>query len=169
MSYLIAPGARTIYVDTLRRPLSPLADMRALWRLYTELKRARPVIVHTHMAKAGLLGRIAAAAYNRTRGSSPRGAGHSHLPRPRARGLFQPADDAPLHCARTTPGARQRSHRRHLAGHRARIARWLSHRAGRPVSRRSARLRARARSPPSTMRREVRAAAISMFPPMPTW
>lgn len=72
MSYLIAPGARAIYLDSLRRPLSPLADLRALLRLYRELKRARPAIVHTHMAKAGMLGRVAAAAYNMTRGAAPR-------------------------------------------------------------------------------------------------
>ena len=72
MSYLIAPGARAVYLESLRRPLSPLADLRALTRLYRELKRARPAIVHTHMAKAGMLGRIAAAAYNITRGAAPR-------------------------------------------------------------------------------------------------
>lgn len=72
MSYLMAPGVRAIYVDTLRRPLSPLADVRALLRLYAELKRARPAIVHTHMAKAGMLGRLAAAGYNLTRGGAPR-------------------------------------------------------------------------------------------------
>jgi glycosyltransferase involved in cell wall biosynthesis len=72
MSYLIAPGARAIYVDTLRRPLSPLNDMRTLLRLYRELQAVRPVIVHTHMAKAGMLGRVAAALYNASRGSAPR-------------------------------------------------------------------------------------------------
>ena len=72
MSYLIEPGSRAIYLDLLRRPLSPLADLRGWWRLYREMRRARPLIVHTHMAKAGLLGRVAAAAYNLTRGSSPR-------------------------------------------------------------------------------------------------
>jgi glycosyltransferase involved in cell wall biosynthesis len=72
MRYLIEPGARVIYVPSLRRPLSPLADARAWWRLYRELKRARPAIVHTHMAKAGMLGRLAATAYNLTRGSHPR-------------------------------------------------------------------------------------------------
>jgi glycosyltransferase involved in cell wall biosynthesis len=72
MSYLIEPGDRTIYVDALRRPLSPFADVRAWWRLYRAMKHARPAIVHTHMAKAGMLGRLAAAAYNATRGSSPR-------------------------------------------------------------------------------------------------
>ena len=72
MSYLIAPGSHAIHVPTLCRPLSPLADLRTLFRLYGEMRRARPQIVHTHMAKAGLLGRLAAALYNATRGSSPR-------------------------------------------------------------------------------------------------
>jgi glycosyltransferase involved in cell wall biosynthesis len=72
MSYLIAAGAHATYLESLRRPLSPLADLRALRQLYGELKRARPAIVHTHMAKAGMLGRIAAAAYNLTRGGAPR-------------------------------------------------------------------------------------------------
>ena len=72
MSYLIAPGSRAIHVPTLGRPLSPLNDLRTLFRLYGEMKRARPLIVHTHMAKAGLVGRLAAAMYNAMRGSAPR-------------------------------------------------------------------------------------------------
>ena len=72
MSYLIAPGSRAIYLDTLCRPLSPLNDLRAGLQLLGELRRARPQIVHTHMAKAGLLGRLAAAGYNLSRGSAPR-------------------------------------------------------------------------------------------------
>lgn len=72
MSYLIVPGTRAIYVETLRRQLSPLNDLRAFIRLVGEMRRARPQIVHTHMAKAGLLGRLAAAVYNMTRGSRPR-------------------------------------------------------------------------------------------------
>lgn len=67
MSYLIAPGSRAIYVDTLCRPLSPLNDLRAFFRIAGEMRRQRPQIIHTHMAKAGLLGRLAAAAYNVTR------------------------------------------------------------------------------------------------------
>ena len=72
MSYLIAPGSRAIHLPALRRPLSPLSDLRALFQLYAEIKRARPAIVHTHMAKAGMLGRVAAAIYNATRGSAPK-------------------------------------------------------------------------------------------------
>lgn len=72
MSYLIPPDAQTTYLATLCRPLSPANDLRTLIRLYREFRRIRPRIVHTHMAKAGLLGRLAAAAYNLTRGSAPR-------------------------------------------------------------------------------------------------
>lgn len=72
MSYLIPAGADTIKLATLQRPLVPLSDLRAAWALYSEFRRLRPTIVHTHMAKAGLLGRLAAAAYNLTRGSAPR-------------------------------------------------------------------------------------------------
>lgn len=70
MSYLIAPGADARFVPTLCRPLSPIDDLRTLWRLYRELRAWKPAVVHTHMAKAGLLGRLAAAAYNLTRGSA---------------------------------------------------------------------------------------------------
>lgn len=72
MSYLIAPGTRAIYLDSLCRPLSPLNEVRALLAVYRELQRARPRIVHTHMAKAGLIGRVAAVLYNLTRGTAPR-------------------------------------------------------------------------------------------------
>ena len=72
MSYLLAPGADAVFLPTLCRPLSPLDDLRTLWRLYRQLRAWQPAIVHTHMAKAGLLGRLAAAAYNLTRGSAPR-------------------------------------------------------------------------------------------------
>jgi glycosyltransferase involved in cell wall biosynthesis len=43
-----------------------------LLELYRAFKRVRPRIVHTHMAKAGLLGRVAATAFNWTRGAAPR-------------------------------------------------------------------------------------------------
>lgn len=72
MSYLIPAGADTIQLADLQRPLAPLSDLRAVRAVYTELRRLRPAIVHTHMAKAGMLGRLAAAAYNLTRGSAPR-------------------------------------------------------------------------------------------------
>ncbi len=60
------------FVAPLIRPISPANDLRAFWRIYQALRRVRPDIVHTHMAKAGALGRLAAVVYNWTRGSSRR-------------------------------------------------------------------------------------------------
>lgn len=72
MSYLLPATADARYVATLCRPLSPIDDLRTLFLLYGDFRRSAPRIVHTHMAKAGLLARLAAAGYNLTRGSAPR-------------------------------------------------------------------------------------------------
>lgn len=72
MSYLLAPGVNTVFAPSLGREIQPLADLRALAAIVGELRRRRPQIVHTHMAKAGLLGRAAATLYNLTRGDAPR-------------------------------------------------------------------------------------------------
>lgn len=53
-------GARTAYVDSLRQPVGPASDARALRRLVGISRAFRPHIVHTHTAKAGFLGRTAA-------------------------------------------------------------------------------------------------------------
>ena len=62
----------SVHVDDLVRPIAPLRDVRAWWRIYRTLRRWQPDIVHTHMAKAGTLGRLAALAYNRTRAAGRR-------------------------------------------------------------------------------------------------
>jgi glycosyltransferase involved in cell wall biosynthesis len=72
MSYLIPAGTDARFIDTLCRPLSPFSDLRALFRLYREFRSIKPAIVHTHMAKAGMVGRLAAVFYNLTRGTAPR-------------------------------------------------------------------------------------------------
>ena len=62
MEYLAErEGVDTYRIPTLKREVNPLADLRALWQLYGMIRRLRPQIVHTHHAKAGTLGRIAAA------------------------------------------------------------------------------------------------------------
>jgi glycosyltransferase involved in cell wall biosynthesis len=53
-------GARLQIVDALGPELNPLRDFRAFWALRKAIRGFRPDIVHTHTAKAGLLGRIAA-------------------------------------------------------------------------------------------------------------
>jgi glycosyltransferase involved in cell wall biosynthesis len=53
-------GARLQIIDTLGPQLRPLRDLRAFLTLRRAIQRFRPDIVHTHTAKAGMLGRIAA-------------------------------------------------------------------------------------------------------------
>jgi glycosyltransferase involved in cell wall biosynthesis len=48
-------------IPGLRRQISPAADLRALWALIELIGAGRFDVVHTHSAKAGILGRVAAA------------------------------------------------------------------------------------------------------------
>ena len=57
----VEAGAHVVQVPHLRRPLSPVADLLAFIWLFRYLRRERPAIVATHTAKAGTLGRLAAA------------------------------------------------------------------------------------------------------------
>jgi glycosyltransferase involved in cell wall biosynthesis len=73
MTTLLPLGdTKAVYIDHLVRPISPLEDARAFWQVYRTLRSWRPDIVHTHQAKAGTLGRLAALAYNATRGAGNR-------------------------------------------------------------------------------------------------
>lgn len=51
---------RLIVVPELGRSISPLADLKAFWKLYRLIRKGRYHIVHTHSSKAGVLGRVAA-------------------------------------------------------------------------------------------------------------
>jgi glycosyltransferase involved in cell wall biosynthesis len=53
-------GVTAIRVPGLGRAIKGRQDALALWRLIRELRRFRPHIVHTHTAKGGTLGRLAA-------------------------------------------------------------------------------------------------------------
>lgn len=59
---LIAVPGERVAIQDLRRPPSPFADRRAFRELVALIRRVRPAVVHTHQAKAGWLGRMAAAA-----------------------------------------------------------------------------------------------------------
>jgi glycosyltransferase involved in cell wall biosynthesis len=54
-------GVRVVHVPHLKRSLSPWADFLAFAWLLRYFHRERPTIVATHMAKAGTIGRLAAA------------------------------------------------------------------------------------------------------------
>jgi glycosyltransferase involved in cell wall biosynthesis len=58
---------RMARVPGLRPEIRPWDDMRALVALIREIRRLRPDIVHTHTAKAGMLGRLAAILAMRPR------------------------------------------------------------------------------------------------------
>lgn len=63
MAYLAGEaGVSPVYVPELGRELSPRRDLKAFWRIYTAVRRFKPHVVHTHTAKAGALGRLAALA-----------------------------------------------------------------------------------------------------------
>jgi glycosyltransferase involved in cell wall biosynthesis len=49
-----------LILPDLGREIRPMSDVRTVWRLMQIIRRERPRIVHTHTAKAGALGRIAA-------------------------------------------------------------------------------------------------------------
>ncbi len=53
-------GVEVVQLPGLSRELSPVRDAVAAWRMAGIIRRVRPDIVHTHTAKAGAIGRIAA-------------------------------------------------------------------------------------------------------------
>ena len=63
MSYFAAEnGVEPIYIRELSRELSP-KDVVSLFKIYREIRRQKPDVIHTHTAKAGTVGRIAAFFY----------------------------------------------------------------------------------------------------------
>lgn len=72
MSYLAREsGVEPIYIPEMSRELT-WRDAIVVWKLFRLLRQERPDIVHTHTAKAGTVGRAAAALYKLSR---PAGAG----------------------------------------------------------------------------------------------
>ncbi len=53
-------GYKIIIVDKLRRAIDPIFDIPAYYEIKKILSQLQPDIVHTHSAKAGILGRLAA-------------------------------------------------------------------------------------------------------------
>ncbi len=49
-----------VHILPLTRKISPLTDIRAVWKTYQLIKKEKPDIVHTHTPKAGIVGMLAA-------------------------------------------------------------------------------------------------------------
>src|SRR3954468_5707491 len=60
MSYLLQSHEGVHWIDSMSRPVRFFSDLRSLIAIYRILRREKPDIVHTHTAKAGTLGRVAA-------------------------------------------------------------------------------------------------------------
>lgn len=54
-------GVNPFYLPELQRDISPLLDVAAVRRVRALIRELRPQILHTHTAKAGTVGRVAAA------------------------------------------------------------------------------------------------------------
>ncbi len=54
---------KALLVEWWRRPIRPWQDLAAAWKMRRLIQHWQPTIVHTHAAKAGFVGRLAAAGY----------------------------------------------------------------------------------------------------------
>jgi hypothetical protein len=82
-----AHGVEIVQIEELGREISPLRDLLATIRLARLIRKERPQILHTHTAKAGTVGRVAAR--------------RPYLPRPRPARLLRAAAHTLLPVART--------------------------------------------------------------------
>ena len=55
-------GVKPLFIEEMSRELSP-KDVVSLWKIFREIRRQKPDIIHTHTAKAGTVGRLAALLY----------------------------------------------------------------------------------------------------------
>ena len=62
--YALRKGVKPVFIPELRREINLSDDITALIKIYKIIKASAPDILHTHTAKAGALGRLAAVLYN---------------------------------------------------------------------------------------------------------
>ncbi len=63
MSYFAGQhNVKPVFIKEMSRELSP-QDIVSLWKVYQQIKREKPDIIHTHTAKAGTVGRTAGFLY----------------------------------------------------------------------------------------------------------
>jgi glycosyltransferase involved in cell wall biosynthesis len=95
----IESGLPTTHIRELGRRISPVSDLRAFAQLLRLVFREAPDVIHTHTAKAGALGRMAAGLFNITRPRRRRclvvHTFHGHV----LTGYFPPATNAAVRLA----------------------------------------------------------------------
>jgi glycosyltransferase involved in cell wall biosynthesis len=79
-------GVRVVALPELHREIALLRDVRAVFRLAKLIRTERPHILHTHTAKAGAIGRLAAVLAGRARPPIVVHTFHGHV----LRGYFGP-------------------------------------------------------------------------------
>ena len=80
-------GVEPVYLPALQREISPLQDLAAARQLRRLIRELRPDILHTHTAKAGAVGRLAARLAGAARPQVVVHTFHGHV----LRGYFGPA------------------------------------------------------------------------------
>jgi glycosyltransferase involved in cell wall biosynthesis len=55
----VATDVKAVRIDGLGRSIKPRADLTALFTIVKEIRRFNPDVIHTHTAKAGVVGRVA--------------------------------------------------------------------------------------------------------------
>jgi glycosyltransferase involved in cell wall biosynthesis len=55
----VATDVKAVRIDGLGRSIKPRADLTALFTIVREIRRFKPDVIHTHTAKAGVVGRVA--------------------------------------------------------------------------------------------------------------
>jgi glycosyltransferase involved in cell wall biosynthesis len=85
-SVAVGRAVRIESLTNLSREISPLRDARSILRLVSLIRRERPTILHTHTAKAGAVGRIAALLAGSARPPIVVHTFHGHV----LRGYFNP-------------------------------------------------------------------------------
>jgi glycosyltransferase involved in cell wall biosynthesis len=98
----VEAGLPATSIRELGRRISPVSDLRAFAQLLRLVFREGPDVVHTHTAKAGTLGRVAACLFNLTRARSRRclvvHTFHGHV----LTGYFGPTTNAAVRVAERT-------------------------------------------------------------------
>jgi glycosyltransferase involved in cell wall biosynthesis len=83
-------GIEVVRIDELRRDIAPLRDALAVMKLARLIRTERPQILHTHTAKAGAVGRLAALLAGDARPPIVVHTFHGHV----LRGYFDPVRSA---------------------------------------------------------------------------